>query len=172
MYGNGKEKQAFYALRDLCGNLTVNETVQSVNGVAAFRGLTGNYSVSAEGYGVEPSTVQVSEGKQNAFSLILRSTARTITSITSITPHTTSSEYYTAQTSPGLVLPMSYMEYLAAIVLLGAIAIGAILISGKRARIPAATKKGPSRGVQFCINCGVELPLDSKFCGKCGAAQT
>jgi hypothetical protein len=170
MYGNGKEKQAFYALRDLCGNLTVNETVQSVNGVATFRGLAGNYSVSVKGYEVEPSVIHVSEGNQNAFSLVVRSTARTITSITTITP-TTSSEYYTAQT-PGLVLPMSYMEYLGAIVLLGAIAIGAILISGKRARIPAAAKKRPSRGVQFCINCGVELPLDSKFCGKCGAAQT
>jgi ribosomal protein L40E len=25
---------------------------------------------------------------------------------------------------------------------------------------------------QFCLNCGAELPLNSKFCNKCGSAQT
>jgi hypothetical protein len=174
LHTDGTPKKSYYALQQLWNSLMVNETVQSVNGVATFKGLAGNYSISAKGYEVNPAAVHVSEGNQNTFSFVVRSTARTITSITSIasiTP-TTSSEYYTAQTFPGLVLPMSYMEYLGAIVLLGAIAIGAILISGKRARIPAAAKKRPSRGVQFCINCGVELPLDSKSCGKCGAAQT
>jgi uncharacterized RDD family membrane protein YckC len=24
---------------------------------------------------------------------------------------------------------------------------------------------------KFCTNCGAELPLDSRFCGKCGASQ-
>jgi cyclomaltodextrinase len=49
-----------------------------------------------------------------------------------------SSIYSTNQTSPGF--PTSYIEYLTAIVVVGAIAIGAILISGKRARIPQRQK--------------------------------
>jgi len=87
MYGNGTEKQAFYALKDLWGNLTLNGIVQSVNGVATFRGLAGQYSISASGYEVEPSAIQVFEGKQNTFSLVLRST----TSITGITSTTSGS---------------------------------------------------------------------------------
>jgi uncharacterized OB-fold protein len=64
------------------------------------------------------------------------------------------------------------MEYLAVVLVLGAIAIGAIWISGKRTRLTAAAKERPRRGVQFCINCGVELSPNSKFCIKCGSAQT
>jgi ribosomal protein L40E len=48
----------------------------------------------------------------------------------------------------------------------------AILHLRKRAKIPAAAKERPSRGVQFCINCGAELPPNSKFCNKCGSTQT
>jgi hypothetical protein len=53
----------------------VNETIKSVNGVATFRGLTGNYSISVEGY--EPTTVpiHVAEDKQNTFPLVLSSLA-------------------------------------------------------------------------------------------------
>jgi hypothetical protein len=75
LYANGTRKKSFYALEQLWNNLMVNETVQSVNGVATFRGLAGDYSISAEGYEAEPSTVHVSEGKQNTFSLVLRSLA-------------------------------------------------------------------------------------------------
>ena len=28
------------------------------------------------------------------------------------------------------------------------------------------------QGAQYCINCGVSLPLGSKFCSHCGTAQT
>jgi hypothetical protein len=88
LYANGTRKMSFYALEQLWSSLMMNGTIQSVNGVATFRGLAGNYSISAEGYEVNPSSIYVSEGKQNTFSLVLRSTARTITSITSITPTT------------------------------------------------------------------------------------
>lgn len=100
------------------------------------------------------------------------------TSIVSPTEHTVSSVYSSIlQTSPGPVLPMSYIEYLGVILVLGAIAVGAILISGKRERKPRAAKERTSKvkarkGAQFCVNCGVELPLKSKFCNKCGAAQS
>jgi hypothetical protein len=82
----------------------------------------------------------------------------------------------TVQTSPWSSLPMTYIEYLVVIVVLGAIAVGAILLSGKRARKPAAAKaRGKVKAkkeVQFCINCGAELPRDSKFCNRCGSAQS
>ena len=169
LYTNGTRKKSFYAVEALWNSLMVNGNVQSVNGVATFRGLPGNYSISAEGYTIEPSTFHVSEGNENTIPLVLRSTA---VATTSITPTTGGAYYTTAQTSPGLVIPMNYMEYLEVIVLLAAIAIGAIWISLRRARIRAAARQRPSGGVQFCINCGDELQPNSKFCGKCGAAQT
>jgi len=88
LYANGTRKMSFYAVKQLWNSLMVNETIQSLNGVATFRGLAGDYSVSAAGYEVEPSMIYVSEGKQNAFSLVLRSTTRTSTSIMSITSTT------------------------------------------------------------------------------------
>jgi ribosomal protein L40E len=62
-------------------------------------------------------------------------------------------------------------------VVLGAIVVGSILISRKRARMPANARESISKmkaekGVQFCINCGAELPGDSRFCNKCGSAQS
>ena len=99
-YANGTAKMSFYAIERFWDSLMVNETVQSVNGVATFKGLAGNYSISAEGYGAEPSTVHVSEGQQNTFSLVLRST----TSITSITPTTSGPVYAnTTAAAPKLI---------------------------------------------------------------------
>jgi lipopolysaccharide export LptBFGC system permease protein LptF len=74
-YPDGAKKKSFHALEQLWNSLMVNETVQSINGVATFRGLAGNYSISVQGY--EPATVpiQVAEDKQNTFSLVLSSLA-------------------------------------------------------------------------------------------------
>ena len=130
LYANGTAKMSYYALEHLWSSLMVNGTVQSVNGVVTFRGLAGDYSMSAEGYGVEPSTFHVSEGKQNMFSLVLRST----TSINGITSTTNGAYYATTQTSTAMVLTSGYVEYLAVVVLLGAIAVGAILVWGKRSK--------------------------------------
>jgi len=90
LYANGTRKMSFYAVEQLWNSLMVNETIQSLNGVATFKGLAGNYSISAKGYEAAPSVIFVSEGKHNAFSLVLRSTTRTTTSITGITPTTSS----------------------------------------------------------------------------------
>ena len=65
MYGNGTEKQAFYAVRDLWGNLTINTTVQSNGGTATFRGLAGNYTVTVNGY--RPIELTVAENASNVF---------------------------------------------------------------------------------------------------------
>jgi hypothetical protein len=73
------------------------------------------------------------------------------------TPETLTAVYHsTLQISPDLVLPMSLFVYLVVIVVLEAIAIGT-MISEKE--------------MQFCVNCGAVLPLDSKSCNKCGSAQ-
>lgn len=69
VYVNGRKKQAFYALQNLWGNLTVYTTIQSTDGVAAFRGLAGNYTVSAAGYW--PITISVAEGAASSFNLRL-----------------------------------------------------------------------------------------------------
>lgn len=74
-YPDGARKKSFYAMEQLWNSLMVNETVQSINGVATFRGLAGNYSVSVEGYETEPSVIHVSDGEPNTFSLVLRSFA-------------------------------------------------------------------------------------------------
>jgi hypothetical protein len=60
------------------------------------------------------------------------------------------------------------IEYLVAIVL-GAMAVSFCwgFISGWRRTRPTVAKE-----LQFCINCGSEIPPRSKFCGKCGASQT
>jgi hypothetical protein len=175
LHTDGTPKKSYYALGQLWNSLMVNETVQSVNGVATFKGLAGNYSISAEGYELEPSSVYVSEGKQNAFSLVLRSMTRTTTSITSTTS-TTPTTSGTVTANRTVAVP-SYIEYLAVIVVLGAIAVGSILISRKRARMPTKAEESTSKmkaekGVQFRINCGSKLQPESKFCKKCGSAQT
>jgi hypothetical protein len=74
-YPDGAKKKSFHALEQLWNSLMVNETVQSINGVATFRGLAGNYSISVQGY--EPATVpiQVAEDKPNTFRLVLTSQA-------------------------------------------------------------------------------------------------
>jgi GH35 family endo-1,4-beta-xylanase len=74
-YPDGARKKSFYALEQLWNSLMTNETVQCVNGVATFRGLAGNYSISVEGYEAEPSVVHVSDRTENMFSLLLRSQA-------------------------------------------------------------------------------------------------
>ena len=85
--------------------------------------------------------------------LRIRTSQPTVLAIT----ETLSSVYpSTVQISPGLVLPMSYFVYLVVIVVLEAIAIGT-MISEKE--------------MQFCVNCGAVLPIDSKSCNKCGSAQ-
>jgi len=84
LYANGTRKMSFYALEQLWnGLIVVNESVESVNGVATFRGLAGDYMIFAVGgYQVAPTVLHVSEGQQNTFSLVLKSTTG-ITSATS-----------------------------------------------------------------------------------------
>jgi glycosidase len=69
-------------------------------------------------------------------------TAAPTASQSSTTPVLSSVCSSTLQTSPGPGLPMSsFIEYLAVIVVLAAIAVGSILISRKRARMPTKTRE-------------------------------
>jgi hypothetical protein len=93
--------------------------------------------------------------------LILKSTV-TLTSVSYSTIH-----------SPleGITSPAP----LAAIgVIVGILIVIALVTIPKRQKRAAGTKK-PSdvpTGKSFCINCGAELQTNSKFCNKCGSAQT
>jgi glycosidase len=105
-------------------------------------------------------------------------TAAPTASQSSTTPILSSAYSSTLQTSPGPSLPISSLiEYFVVIVVLAAIGVGSILISRKRARMPTKAKESTSKmkaekGVKFCINCGSKLQPESKFCNKCGSAQT
>jgi hypothetical protein len=72
VHANGTRKPSSYALEALWDALKVKMTLHSDNGFALFRGLAGNYTALAEGY--EPATIQVAEGKPNAFLLTLKKT--------------------------------------------------------------------------------------------------
>jgi ribosomal protein L40E len=63
------------------------------------------------------------------------------------------------------------------IVIAGVLA-GAVIMGTKRTSKPPKSKVKVAKreakaktDVQFCINCGAELPLKSEFCNKCGSAQ-
>jgi GH35 family endo-1,4-beta-xylanase len=132
LYSNGTRKMSFYALEHLWSSLMVNGTVQSVNGVAALRGLAGDYSISVEGYGVEPSTLHVSEGKQNMFSLVLRST----TSITSTTSGSVTANSTIAAPTPNIIEnPV--------LILAGALCVAVVLVAAMilRRRNPSSQER-------------------------------
>jgi hypothetical protein len=135
LYANGTRKMSFYAVEQLWNSLMVNETIQSLNGVATFRGLAGDYSISAKGYEVDPAVISVSEGKQNMFSLVLRSTSTT--SITGITS-TTSGSVTANKTVPA---PQSVENPV--LILAGALGIAIVLLAAiiLRRRRPSSQER-------------------------------
>jgi hypothetical protein len=224
LYANGTRKKSFYALEQLWNSLMVNETVQSVSGVATFRGLAGSYSISAEGY--EPSSVYVSEGNPNTFSLSLRSLAsrdqasqmlsKVGLNLTAISggvafqsPEAKNllnqslgeyrmgeqmfqSKNYTgalqhaqkaldliqqAQTRENKYQEQQLLTRIAEIAVAVAVPVGCAVAAASYLRRKRAiskptqpTKKAVSANA-FCIECGRQLPLGSKFCNKCGTRQ-
>jgi hypothetical protein len=68
-------------------------------------------------------------------------------------------------------LPLTAIGVIAGI--LAVVAIVAIPKRQKRAVPPKPTEPSePKEEKRFCINCGAELPFGSKFCNKCGVAQS
>ena len=60
LYGNGTMKRSFNTIEEFWNTMTTNSTIYSDNGVATFRGLTGNYTIRVEGY--QPFAVHVPGG--------------------------------------------------------------------------------------------------------------
>jgi ribosomal protein L40E len=126
----------------------------------------------------ETTSSELSFATSSATSTLLTSSTSTSSSpTTSSTEQTVSSaillhtHFSTAQTSSP-VPPASYIEPIALTgTILAAIALAAVLISQRRSWKPAA-KERTSKGVHLCLNCGAELPPESKFCNQCGSSQT
>jgi hypothetical protein len=99
IYDNRTRKDAFYALRDLWGNLTINTTVHSTSGVVSFSGLAGSYTVAAEGY--RPIRISVAEGATGSFNLnLVPLLTPTITATASATiTHSTATSTHTEEPS-------------------------------------------------------------------------
>ncbi len=58
------------------------------------------------------------------------------------------------------------------VALLAAVALAVLAIRGRRNRSRSAAPQQVGAPRTFCINCGAELPHDSKLCNKCGSVQT
>jgi ribosomal protein L40E len=94
--------------------------------------------------------------------------------VVSATTQTLSSVYYsTIQTFPGG--STFYLVVLAVVFLAALVVAFVVRASRRKATTPAATTprmEALKQEKQFCVNCGAELALGSKFCNKCGSAQT
>jgi ribosomal protein L40E len=172
-FSHGRCDQQYPALvtaRNVISSYSLNWTVP-VDGTYYFVFFNHASWGSGTNQVVGSFSLENSESQSSTLTLTGWSTASNL--ITFAMTMTASSVYSsTVQTFPWSNLPTNYIEYLVVIVVLAAIALGAIFISGKRARKPTAAKAKAEKGVQFCINCGAELPPRSKFCNKCGSAQS
>lgn len=99
-----------------------------------------------------------------------------------VNTQTSGSPYYSTVTQPFAWITENPVYLILGIVIVVSIVIvGALVVSGLRMSRPTAVKakrqvkveatKKAEKETQFCMNCGAELPLKSKFCNKCGSAQ-
>lgn len=118
------------------------------------------------------------------------SLTNSLTSHESASPSSTGAPEASVTYTPPTISPLSLpfdLTYLA--IAVGAIVLVALLLlmrrSSKRQKPSSALQWTPptmsqrtsqvgKEGFQkqFCVNCGRQIPFGSKFCGKCGAAQT
>jgi ribosomal protein L40E len=131
----------------------------------------------AEGSDVE-SDRTVTFALQKIGALSSTSTVLTTLSLPSVYSTTvTAISLYTTQIPPLSAITASsgsLMTVLGVVVIiLVAVVLLFLLTRTKGAKTkPVAPKMATTTQKSFCINCGAELPANSKFCNKCGTAQS
>jgi hypothetical protein len=92
------------------------------------------------------------------------------TTIQSVTTRTMSSIYYSTVQNPleGITSPFSLIIIG---VIVGVIGVAAAVAITKRSKTRETRRPSKPSSKTFCMNCGAELPPNSKFCNKCGSAQ-
>jgi ribosomal protein L40E len=136
-----------------------------------------NYAPSGQGAGQVVGTFALQEPMIQVATFTLKSTSSG-SNVLAITK-TMSSVFSSTIVQPS----MPSMELLLGIIVILAALAGIVVVAFQRrgksrsqltaevTRKPEATIK-PGKDTKFCINCGAELPSTSKFCNKCGSAQT
>ena len=141
----------------------------ALSSASDFQAILSN--VKSEQVKVAPSSVFAASSSNLTSTVTTTILPSSITS-TSVTPNYTCCSNIVAAGSTRTsspVLPVSRIQYILVIVALGVVAASFCwsLISGRRRTKPTAAK-----GRQFCFSCGAQLPPESKFCNRCGSAQT
>jgi hypothetical protein len=135
----------------------------------------GEYNFIFSSYSPSMSKPQITGffAVQYLHSQLVASTVYSQTGVTTVSANTRtlSSVYYSTVQNPleGITSPSSLMIIGAVVGILVVVALVAI----SKRRKGTSTKPVETKGQKhFCINCGAELPANSKFCNKCGSAQT
>jgi hypothetical protein len=136
--------------------------------------------VTFELWTISVSTITSTSTRQSS---LLQSSAR-LTSSTQVSLTQGNQPAQLAQPSAFQNLPPAVL-LVVAVIIIGIVIVSALVLSGRRAGKPPAAKdtgvvrpevtempRQAEEGTQFCINCGAKLPPKSKFCNRCGTAQT
>ena len=79
-------------------------------------------------------------------------------------------EVYTSVAPTGFNIGTSLSNNL--VWILGAAIIVLLVILAVRARRPRAQVFAPASQLRYCVNCGSTIPVDVKYCPRCGSAQS
>jgi hypothetical protein len=111
---------------------------------------------------------------QYIHSQLVASTVYSQTSVTTVSANTrtlTSVYYSTLQNPLGVIASPFWLMIIGVIVGIIVVVVAVVAIP-KRRKGAGAKPLETKEQKRFCINCGAELPAYSKFCSKCGSAQS
>jgi hypothetical protein len=110
---------------------------------------------------------------QYMHSQLVASTVYSQTGATTVSTstRTLTSVYYSTVQNPlgGIASPLSLI--IVGVIVGIIVVVVAVVAFPKRRKGPGAKPLETKEQKRFCINCGAELPANSKFCNKCGSAQ-